>query len=694
MAETQSSLRQDKYYVEKSTFGRVTHITMHGTLNEDFVGRKLAATLTNKVVIDMRDARRFASWGMTEWMDFLRVTSESDVYLVECSSYAASQLNIVTGLLGHAKLVSFYASYRCGQCGHDTDVLILVPRDRTAITDMPNRTLECASCGGRSKVDAYPAAFFEAVAARPAFDIDDDVLAFLRTHLKYDLSPDLTRFRAFRRTSRDFTYLRLSGNLATLPPEPLVQASSGTVLVDLEHVVAEPHQLDAWRSYVTTVAPTVKSLQLVHCPVGFLESALEPGDFSDKVKVRTFMHRYTCGTCGTWPTHAVDVAANLEELVAGQVPAMRCPTCRSTLPATVSPELASIVRVLPARDRDYALDAFLGKARALSIDDLENCTVARPPKVPAAARRTSLYIALGAVVLGIAIVALALTRRWNREPSAPAIAAPVQPPTPARPTFTRPDWILSDVPATATCQDLINRLMCVGVSTYSSNREDGVAEASSAALEQLASTVGLRISEPFFKNTIAPGYTDARGKALSDLQAVELQRTRDARGAAAFDAAATSVRKARKRVVDALKASGGAAVPVQWTDWYWEEYVKEVGSGHEFLVFVRYDVPLDAVRALVEKYSTTSSVLGSTVMTAFPELAWRREHFVSGAILTKVGSRLSAAGLEPQRIVVGVDDQRVNDAAELVTRIERAHGEVKLTVARDQPPDQVVVVKP
>ena len=53
-------------------------------------------------------------------MDFLRFSADRDLYLVECSTYALSQINLITGLLGHGKLVSFYAAYRCGSCSDAT----------------------------------------------------------------------------------------------------------------------------------------------------------------------------------------------------------------------------------------------------------------------------------------------------------------------------------------------------------------------------------------------------------------------------------------------------------------------------------------------------------------------------------------------------------------------------------------------
>src|SRR5215470_10208080 len=106
---------QNRFMFEKSTRGGVTYLTLHGVLDQAFDGRKLAEVVhTQKVVVSLRHVRRFASWGMSEWMDFLRLNAARDLYLVDCSTYAMGQLNLVTGLLGHAKLVSFHASYRCG----------------------------------------------------------------------------------------------------------------------------------------------------------------------------------------------------------------------------------------------------------------------------------------------------------------------------------------------------------------------------------------------------------------------------------------------------------------------------------------------------------------------------------------------------------------------------------------------------
>jgi DNA-directed RNA polymerase subunit RPC12/RpoP len=680
-----------KFKIEKLTNGGITFLALHGVLDESFEGQKVAESVrTKKLIVSLREVRRFASWGMAEWMNFLRGTAKYDVYLVECSTYAVNQMNLVTGLLGHGKLVSFYSPYRCGSCGEEFETLMLVPLDRAAIRDLADSEKVCATCGGRARMDKYPATMCAAISERSVFDMDDEVVTFLRTRLKYDLVPDVTRFRAHRRVTKGNVYLRLSGNLATLPAEALARASEGTTIVDLAAVVFDPEDLAPWRDYVHAAMPGVTSLQLLDCPPGFLERGVRPEDLSARLKVRTFALGYVCPGCNTTANALVDVAKNLEQLTEGAVPTARCPSCQSVLLATLAD--ASLLRRLPAREHDAALDAFLVKARREPDGKLEDCLVAAPVKSARAAGGVSrgVYIASALTALLIAGLAVALVFWKQHDEPAPIArtSAPAATP-PATPGFQRPEWIISDVPSSAFCQDMINRLVCVGVSSYRRDRAAAVAEASDAALEELVNSVGLKISDAFFRDSVLPGYSDARGKTLAALQAVDTDRT-----SAAYAAADEVVRKARRRVVEILQGSGGAAVPAQRSDWYWEEYAAEKGAGTEFLVFVRYDVALDAAKSLVEKYSAATPVAGSTAVTAFPGLAWQSDDFTGGAMLVKVARPL--ASLAPAQIVMAVADQRVIDAAALARRIDewsRATGSLKLTVKAGTAAAQVVELK-
>jgi DNA-binding transcriptional regulator YdaS (Cro superfamily) len=439
-------------------------------------------------------------------------------------------------------------------------------------------------------------------------------------------------------------------------------------------------------------------MQLLGCPPGFIEHAVLPEDLHDRLKIRTFAVAAQCVSCETTAADLIDVAENLEQLVLGTVPAGRCPTCQRATFATVTPELVKRLRSLPARDRDQALDKFLTKARALPADKLENVLVVgaqKPAAATAGTTRRAMYVAAGLsllVIAGLVVVAAGLwTQRGNKAVADVGQGSGQGAITPPPPTFSRPDWIISDVPASAQCHDLINRLTCVGVSSYRPSRDEGLAEANEAALEELVNSIGLKISDAFFRERILPAYSEVRTKALSALQAAELDRS-----SPAYAAANDALRKARTRVVELLRISGGAAVPSQRSDWYWEEYAGENGKANEVLVFVRYDVGLDATRSLVEKYSAATTAMGATAVTAFPALAWQYPDFTGGVTLTKPGKRLGGAGLGVQDLIVAVDGKPVSDAtgfARLLEETARAADAFAVTVKKGKAPAQVVEVR-
>jgi hypothetical protein len=663
-----------KFRIEKNVTGDISFLTLHGVVDEGFEGRKLADGIrTKKLVLNLRDVRRFASWGMAEWTDFVKMNAARDLYLTECSTQALSQFNLVTGLAGHGKIVSFYVPYRCASCGEESESLIVSPIDRTTMLSLAEHEQPCGTCGRAARVDKYLASMCQQMAEKPPFDIDDDVVAFLRSQFKYNVTPDVGRFRAYRMATKQYSYLRLSGNLSTMPSEILAKASEGTTVVDLSATnPLDNYGVQAWRSYLDHVLRTAPQVQLLECPPGFLDAAVVPEDLG-KLKVRTFVLSYQCANCNIAMARSIDVAASLEYLVEGTIPSTRCDNCKSVLEAAVTPELATLLRRLPAREHDVALDKFLDKARSEPADKLEDATIPKvtPVEKAQAGVPRALYVAIGLMVMvaaGVAVIAFGLFRK-DKQVVGPTGSGDVIAPKPT-PTFQRPDWILSDLPSSAFCHDMINRLMCVGVSPYRATRNEAVVDANDAALEELVNTIGLKITDAHFKEKVLPRYSETRAKALATLQAMDVDRTTKE-----YAAANDVVRAARKRTVEILQASGGAAVPAQRSDWYWEEYAVEKGTGTEVLVFVRYDVSADAIRALVDRYTGTVTVDGTTAVTAFPSLAWQATDFTGGAMLTKVGKPLATAGVSAGQVVMSVNGQKVADA----TAFEKA-----VAAAKDQ----------
>jgi hypothetical protein len=685
MAETQQSAQGGKFVVDKAISGGVCYLTLRGTLNVDFVGRKLAKSITTKkLVINMRHVRRFASWGMSEWMDFLRMCGERDVYVVECSAYALTQLNLVTGLLGHAKLVSFYAPFRCTSCGVEHETLFLLPRDRDTVRRLHRSEQPCQSCGQPALLEDQPAEFYEVLAGRPSFDIEDEVLAFLRSALRYDITPDVSRFRAYRGSKDSYTYLRLSGSVDALPADVLAGATSGTTVVDLEGIVFDPDlpDLQGWDAYVAEALDRVTALHLMGAPLPFLALGVRPEHLKSKVKIRTFSLAYDCQQCGVSTPYVVDVADNLEQLAEGITPTLRCPSCHASVLAGLTAAQSTFLRMLPVRDRDPALDKFLAAMRALPQTKLENCLAPSRAAAKEGSSRRSAYV--GAGVAAVLLAGLgAGAYAWTQRNAARAdVSRGSDPDDRGGPELVRPEWIFSSAPSSAYCQDAVNRLVCVGVSPHRVSRDEALVLATDAALEELANTVALRISDPFFRDVVMPKYGQARATRVSDFQNADLDRKTDPKSTKQFEAADEALVKARKRVVEALRLSGGAVVPTQRSDWYWEEYAGTNGRPNDYLVFVRYDVSVDVVRSLVTLYSTPATLDGTAAITAFPQLAWQYVDFKGGAMLTLVDPNHAPTGLAPQQIVTAVADQPVLDAQTFVRRFKEraAAGPVKLTV--------------
>ena len=170
-----------KLRVEKVSEGSVDYVRIRGIIDQSFDGKKLSRALPGqKLIIDLKDTRRIASSGVQRWLEFLAGRDTANVYLVECAPHLISQLGMMSSLAGGAKVLSFYAPYRCHSCTQEFDVRYVVPRDRAAIVEFMPPQHPCAKCGSASDLDDDPHSFFSAIAKQALFDVDHDVTAFVR----------------------------------------------------------------------------------------------------------------------------------------------------------------------------------------------------------------------------------------------------------------------------------------------------------------------------------------------------------------------------------------------------------------------------------------------------------------------------------------------------------------------------------
>jgi hypothetical protein len=115
-------------------------------------------------------------------------------------------------------------------------------------------------------------------------------------------------------------------------------------------------------------------------------------------------------------------------------------------------------------------------------------------------------------------------------------------------------------------------------------------------------------------------------------------------------------------VAQALRTTGGGAVPPAPTGRYWEEY--QSGDGRRYLAFAQVALGATELGKLIEAYTHTSSALGATVVGVFPLLGWRYPRLERGAVIVGLsGGPLQELGLAEQYVVLAVGGRDVPDAA-------------------------------
>ena len=684
-----------KLVIEKFADGGVACIRFAGTIDESFEGKKLGMTAAAEtLVLDLGGVKKISSFGIREWVDFVTSAARHarSLILIECSPKVIDQLNMVANFAGGGRVFSFYAPFRCDYCDTEHRVLLQVDRDLEAIKSLRLAERPCRSCKESMYFDEDGATFFSYILGQDRFQLEPEVEAFLAAKLNYAVSDLGRKLRVDKVIEGRATYLRLSGDLdGSFPRDKLAEGLEGTVIVDLGAIgKIEPVGAVAWRGFISLVAPVAERVYLAAAPPSFVEKLCTRDDLNPKVQLLTVLMPYTCAGCGTTSAHNVDVGAHYDVLKFATAPELRCPTCKQamqcnagetvmtllpTMPRpTAGPELVKSVAVL----RERALIA-AGPRRAARA-------VGSGSQTPIAPRRqlaVPVLIALLAIVVAAGGL-LAYQRFAVRPPAGPGALT-------HRSAAARPAWITGDVPAAATCRELGKLLSCVGVSSLSARQDDAEDEAADAAFDAAASAIAVRIANPRWKLAVPPIYGAARDAKLAAFD-------RDP----ASTAARRDVREARHAVAQALRATGGGAVPAAPTARYWEEY--QGADGKHTLAFAQLTLGATELARLVAGYAQPATTLGATVVGMFPLVAWRYPRLERGAVIIGLAAGpLQELGLAEQYVVLAVDGRDASDAAGFARLADDEYGalverggtlRLKVQAADGAPREFATAIKP
>ncbi len=659
---TSTTGQTQKLVVERFAADTITLLSLAGTIDEQFDGKKLAASLKGRIlVLDLGEVRKISSFGVREWVDFVRAAGErfESVILVECSPKVVDQLNMVMNFAGSgptaAKVFSFYAPYRCDYCDADRRILLQVDRDFDAIRGMKPPERPCPSCGNSEYFDEDPPSYLSYLAQQPRFELEAPVAAFLATRLNYSVEGGARRFRVEKLVEGRGTYLRLSGDLdGNFPRDKVADGLEGQVVVDVRAVgKIDPAGAAGWRAFLAQVSMVCEHVVLVSCPPAFLERLSRAEDLG-KAQVLSFTMPYACAACGATTAQLIDVEEHFDIIKFATPPDMTCPDCGGKTTCSASETLLAHLGALSRPAIPDDLRQFIVTAR-----ERREQPVAAVPVIgataPTGSRTTFVTLMVAAAAAAVVAVLVVLALGWLRREEHAAVAAgglgsPVE-----RSAAARPAWVTSDTPGFSACRDSSGTLVCLGASTVTAGREPATHEAADAALEALVNRIG--VAEALSGE--AALYGPARQRALAALAG--------ARERSDTDSAASIVRSRRQAVADALRATGGAAVPAQTARTYWESY-----AGGRVVAWSEVEIAKDALAALEQRYTLESEALGGHAITLFPALAWRWPSLngsangggaLAGAYLVRVDEGpLRAIGLSPQDVVLELQGRPVTDA--------------------------------
>jgi hypothetical protein len=129
------------------------HVLMKGDINDDFDGDYIlnSAPAGKPVVLHLGGIRLISSLGVRNLDNFVRAFAPRDVLLIHISAAVASQLVMIPGLCGSARVDSAKLPFVCAKCGNE--MLHSVPwKPRAHLDNAP----KCSGCGALMELDGLP----------------------------------------------------------------------------------------------------------------------------------------------------------------------------------------------------------------------------------------------------------------------------------------------------------------------------------------------------------------------------------------------------------------------------------------------------------------------------------------------------------------------------------------------------------
>jgi hypothetical protein len=607
-------------HIERRKVGDILVVTMAGRITESFDGKALGRELAGTVILDVGGVKSVTSYGVRTWLEMLATAQDQigQLYLARCSQAVVTQLNMVGGFSGGARVISFYTPYRCQLCAFEFEKLFDCELDAESIRNLDPPHASCPQCTLIADVDedtlTYFGFFVRKADERPVPEQVRRALDEARSVPPGEPLPLPPPERVEKTVEGTTTRLRVhQGLVGSMRWERIVQGLEGDVVFDfsdLRDVTGE-----GWANFERTLRrlpDDVARVEIEGCPQLGAEH-LSRGAPLERVTVTSAIVEGTCGRCMTISPAKVDARAEGPALATGHEPKIACDRCDGPL------SLARSIHIL----------VFLGRQPGIT---------GVAPRRGTRRRLIAIACVIG-VAGGVAIARMATST--SDPPSSPQVAQPQpQAPAPAPPPISPPV-----APAVAPRELLPpwvertfviegDHVLVVGRGGPTRTEEEALAEARNDAIERLTEEMLVDLKDILL-------YELARAARIEDEHPGGPIRERLA-----------------KRYLDQV---GAFATPERV-----DAVVRRRASGIE--AFVRYKLSRAAFARAVQTYRGTVTFRGITVAPYFPQLEWVVPS--DGAVVVTAvrrGTPAARAGVKMGNVVLEINGRRLYSTEDFAT---------------------------
>ncbi len=143
--------------------GQWEQLSIAGPINEDAEMHlvPLVKSLGPNVIFNFKKVEYVNSCGVRTWINFLReVEKGRKIIFEECTPEIVSQINMIPNFRGSAHVKSVYASYACGDCDAQKNILFEEGRNLPQNSSDGGGEQKCDKCGNLMEMDELEDEFF------------------------------------------------------------------------------------------------------------------------------------------------------------------------------------------------------------------------------------------------------------------------------------------------------------------------------------------------------------------------------------------------------------------------------------------------------------------------------------------------------------------------------------------------------